>query len=283
MDYADSSRLCIVKLCGLPRYCRGYCNGHYHRLRRFGSAGDSPIRPLRTGCLVEGCERRHYSKGYCQGHYERTTAGRDLGSIEIRPYARTACSVEGCDDPHYARDYCCKHYNRWRSNGTTDASKPLICSVPDCGRKAHSRGMYQGLCRRHAERVRIHGSVDIPGSSLLERIRAKIDLQGPVPEHRPHLGPCHLWTSALNEDEYPRISHNGRARPAHRLLYALVTGNEVPKGMTIDHVCMVPWCMNLAHFEIVTRRENSLRMWAARRDGSSARAKERARERMTTG
>jgi hypothetical protein len=33
--------------------------------------------------------------------------------------------------------------------------------------------------------------------SLPERFWKKVDKNGPVPAHRPELGPCWLWTGAL--------------------------------------------------------------------------------------
>jgi hypothetical protein len=50
----------------------------------------------------------------------------------------------------------------------------------------------------------------------------------------------------------------------HRLSYMLLVG-DIPKGMTLDHLCHNPKCCNPKHLEIVTKEENSrrgsLRMW----------------------
>lgn len=45
---------------------------------------------------------------------------------------------------------------------------------------------------------------------------------------------------------------------AHRYSYALIKG-PIPSGMEIDHLCGVPLCVNPAHLEAVTPRENNLR------------------------
>jgi hypothetical protein len=51
---------------------------------------------------------------------------------------------------------------------------------------------------------------------------------------------------------------------AHRLAYTLTYG-PVPKGLDLDHLCRVPRCINPEHLEPVTRSENKLRGFEARR------------------
>lgn len=53
---------------------------------------------------------------------------------------------------------------------------------------------------------------------------------------------------------------------AHRVSYRLA-GGETPPGAHLDHLCRNPRCVNPAHLELVTPRENVMRGtgWAARR------------------
>lgn len=41
--------ICKVVLCGKPQQARGYCNSHYHRLRRYGRAEYRPSNQLSGG------------------------------------------------------------------------------------------------------------------------------------------------------------------------------------------------------------------------------------------
>lgn len=88
---------------------------------------------------------------------------------------------------------------------------------------------------------------------------AKVDRNGPVPEHRPELGPCWLWTGHLNNKGYPLIDMNedGRWSPryAHRMAYGWFV-EPLIDGLTIDHLCYTPACVNPHHLEQVTHRVN---------------------------
>ena len=49
---------------------------------------------------------------------------------------------------------------------------------------------------------------------------------------------------------------NGRL--AHRFSYELIVG-PIPPGLTLDHLCRTPLCVNPRHLEPVSLRENILR------------------------
>jgi HNH endonuclease len=55
---------------------------------------------------------------------------------------------------------------------------------------------------------------------------------------------------------------------AHRITYTLLRG-AIPKGLTLDHLCGVPACINPWHLEPVSRLENIRRYW----ENPAARAK----------
>ena len=73
----------------------------------------------------------------------------------------------------------------------------------------------------------------------------------------PGLGPdaCWLWTGALDGKGYGSVWHEGAARCAHRVSYEIHVG-AVPKGLTLDHLCRTPRCVNPWHLDPVPNAEN---------------------------
>lgn len=75
-------------------------------------------------------------------------------------------------------------------------------------------------------------------------------------------GPCWIWLGGKTWDGYGKwyYQHNGKRchlRP-HRVAYVLTKGS-IPDGLTIDHICRNTICVNPAHLEITTSKENTLR------------------------
>jgi len=128
------------------------------------------------------------------------------------------CSVEGCAGVVGSRGWCDAHYARWRRWGD-----------PTAGRRTGA-----------------------------DRFWSKVNKNGPIPEHRPDLGPCWLWTASKSRNGYGHFSVAGRLRPAHAVSYEEEHG-PVPEGMELDHLCRTPLCVLSAHLEPVTHRENILR------------------------
>jgi len=69
---------------------------------------------------------------------------------------------------------------------------------------------------------------------------------------------CWLWDASRNSKGYGRFGVGNVTRYAHRLAYELIVG-PIPCGLEIDHLCRTPGCVNPAHLEAVTHRENVLR------------------------
>ncbi len=68
---------------------------------------------------------------------------------------------------------------------------------------------------------------------------------------------CWEWLGAKS-DGYGRLKVDGRACRAHRFAYELLVG-PIPDEMTLDHLCRNRACVNPAHLEIVTNKDNVLR------------------------
>lgn len=128
------------------------------------------------------------------------------------------------------------------------------CSVPDCEKTAHTRGW----CEMHYARMIRHGSTDNPRPTDEARFWSKVNKNGPVPDYRPDLGPCWLWSGAMMENGYGTIRYNGRNMLTHRVAYELLVA-PIPPGLTVDHLCRVRHCVNHAHLEPVTQQVNILR------------------------
>ena len=73
---------------------------------------------------------------------------------------------------------------------------------------------------------------------------------------------CWEWSGWRNNLGYGYIRHEGRDRPVHRVLMELMSG-PFTSGIDIDHLCKNPCCLNPAHLEAVTHRENIRRGKAA--------------------
>ena len=75
---------------------------------------------------------------------------------------------------------------------------------------------------------------------------------------------CWVWssvkrgTSGCNGEGYGNFKAGGRVRGAHRWLYETVVACPLP-GLVLDHLCRNRACVNPAHLEIVSHRENILR------------------------
>lgn len=72
-------------------------------------------------------------------------------------------------------------------------------------------------------------------------------------------GECWEWQGTRDRG-YGRcfVGRPKRYSPAHRVAYELAVG-PIPEGLTLDHLCRNPGCVNPAHLEPVTNRENILR------------------------
>lgn len=69
---------------------------------------------------------------------------------------------------------------------------------------------------------------------------------------------CWPWLAAKHRGGYGKVYWDGEVVGAHRVAYLVYVG-EIPSGMQLDHLCRNPSCVNPAHLEVVTARENTLR------------------------
>lgn len=134
------------------------------------------------------------------------------------------------------------------------------CSVDGCDKPRHSKG----LCSSHAHRLRRHGNPlaggrrrsRIPGDTLEQKLLLNHTVD-------PESG-CWRWTRNHDAYGYGQLSLGPGSSPkgVHRLAHELWVG-PIPDGYQVDHVlargCVHRDCLNPAHLEAVTPRENTLR------------------------
>lgn len=132
---------------------------------------------------------------------------------------KSLCKIEGCDKPHYGRGMCSMHYQRWRL-----ANLELISGA----------------------------------QSLEERFWSKVN----------KTNTCWLWAGSAASNGYGRFNVGKKYPMAHRFAYEMLVG-PIPDELTIDHlchtndptcqggkVCLHRRCVNPAHLEPVTQKEN---------------------------
>ncbi len=129
------------------------------------------------------------------------------------------------------------------------------CTVTTCSRKH----LANGYCNMHYRRLKRHGSLDLPMRDPQDRFWPKVNKNGPIPSIRSDLGPCWIWEAQSVAEGYGKLSITGGSPAwAHRFAYETRYG-VIPKGLHIDHLCMVRLCVNPDHLEAVTQAENNRR------------------------
>lgn len=69
---------------------------------------------------------------------------------------------------------------------------------------------------------------------------------------------CWIWEAAISGIGYGTFWSGTAYVKAHRFSYELVNG-PIPEGLYLDHLCKCKLCVNPAHLEAVTFRENLMR------------------------
>lgn len=93
---------------------------------------------------------------------------------------------------------------------------------------------------------------------------AKVNKDGSIPVHVPHLGQCWEWIKKINRGKSKNRQgvHYGKFRCDDRLIYSHrfsweITNGKIPDGLWILHKCDNPSCVNPDHLFLGTANDNA--------------------------
>ena len=76
---------CSLSTCDKPHVAKGYCAGHYRRVKLYGDPQeDKPLKPYPSKwrpCEFAGCEKPRISRGLCGGHARQRDRGDALSVL----------------------------------------------------------------------------------------------------------------------------------------------------------------------------------------------------------
>lgn len=219
--------------------------------------------PKTTGpCTFPGCGRPISRRNLCQTHRMQEGRGQPLRPIaELTPRAGS-CAFPDCGRPIKSKGLCQVHYRQHLTGATlvpvkTAKSPERPCSAPDCDDIAKVKG----LCMSHYQQAWRGAPFTriVRFESIEQRFWAKVQ-EGQPPAHAPEMGPCWLWTSAIQASGHATFGlARGRNVRAYRWAYEYMVA-LIPNGLTLDHLCRTPACVNPYHLDPVPLAVNIARI-----------------------
>lgn len=121
-------------------------------------------------------------------------------------------------------------------------------STDRCSACADKRPYAHGLCHGCYDRVRKHGTAERSfGGTPWEVAWRNLE---------PTDDSCWIWRGALAGSGYGQVQYKNKCWGAHRFVYQVVFGYNIPDNLVLDHLCRVITCCNPDHLEPVTVEEN---------------------------
>ena len=164
--------------------------------------------------------------------------------------AKRVCSVADCGKPAHARGLCNKHYIRLRNHGDPAVlikDPDRICSIPGCGKPHCARGW----CSMHWARWRKWGDPTVEHAYESELLRFIHERAVPYKGDD-----CFIWPYGMTSGGYGAILIDGHQRGVHTVICELVHGPKPNAGFEVAHGCGVRSCCNPKHLRWATRSDN---------------------------
>lgn len=85
-----------------------------------------------------------------------------------------------------------------------------------------------------------------------------LSLEKTLKKYSYDVGTCRLWMRSTNLRGYGELGYKGYSTSVHIHAYKLWRG-EVPKDMTVNHLCRHKACINPDHLEVTSRIQNKIK------------------------
>ncbi len=174
---------------------------------------------------------------------------------------KRTCDFPECGRPHEAYGWCNGHYQQFQKG---QVLKPLRvrggrCSVPGCTNPNYGNDLccahYQQNKRGQEFKTPRH--VNPKNISLDEYITRNIVVRD---------SGCWEWRHVNLANGYARwglgVKNKTYGRIAYREVWNVYYNTRLRTAQSLDHLCRNKLCVNPAHLEVVSARENTKRMLA---------------------